>query len=244
MNDRPAFDLDTVLPAWEACYEPGNVSDYLIGYANDEAAAKGAALAWLTSQSDKDPATLEWIDVPHGNGYDHWFNLIQNAEDGMALDIGINVRRRLPATVRDAARTASGQQPETTPCACTHPQDRHLSACTECPCIGYAPTWPPTKRRIVPVCDQCGAPWATSHRCATAPAVGQPAEAQATDVCSPRIRWAVEHRFLAGTIIDPPIGISDRAEAEAHLEATRARWPEATHRLVRETTTWTVEDER
>jgi hypothetical protein len=67
----------------------------------------------------------------------------------------------------DAARTASGQQPETGPCACTHPQDRHLSACTECPCIGYAPTWPPTKRRIVPVCDQCGAPWATSHRCAT-----------------------------------------------------------------------------
>ncbi|MBX9425471.1 hypothetical protein [Streptomyces lateritius] len=86
-----------------------------------------------------------------------------------------------PATVRNAARTASGQQPETGPCACTHPQDRHLSACTECPCIGYAPTWPPTKRRIVPVCDQCGAPWATSHRCATAPAVGQPAEAQATD---------------------------------------------------------------
>ncbi|MHA4774737.1 hypothetical protein L1085_009565 [Streptomyces sp. MSC1_001] len=85
----------------------------------------------------------------------------------------------------DAARTASGQQPETGPCACTHPQDRHLSACTECPCIGYAPTWPPTKRRIVPVCDQCGAPWATSHRCATAPAVGQPAEAQATDEQQP-----------------------------------------------------------
>ncbi|MFE7547035.1 hypothetical protein [Streptomyces gardneri] len=75
-----------------------------------------------------------------------------------------------------------------------------------------------------------------------APAVGQPAEAHDTDVCSPRIRWAVEHRFPAGTTILP--GVNDRAEAEAHLEATRARWPDAAHRLVRETTTWTVEDER
>ncbi|MFE6815971.1 hypothetical protein [Streptomyces sp. NPDC057677] len=72
----------------------------------------------------------------------------------------------LAAGVRDAARQTTGQDA----CACTHPQDRHLSACTECPCIGYAPTWPPTKRRIVPACDQCGAPWATGHTCA-APAV-------------------------------------------------------------------------
>lgn len=97
------------------------------------------------------------------------------------LDIPLDRVEEVVAGIRDAARTASGQQPETTPCACTHPQDRHLSACTECPCIGYAPTWPPTKRRIVPVCDQCGAPWAISHRCAPAPAVGQPAEAHDTD---------------------------------------------------------------
>jgi hypothetical protein len=48
--------LDTVLPAWEAMYEPGNVSDYLIGYANSEAAAKGAAEAWLRSEkADRPP---------------------------------------------------------------------------------------------------------------------------------------------------------------------------------------------
>ena len=55
---------------------------------------------------------------------------------------------------------AVGQQP----CACGHLQDRHLSCCTECPCIGYVPVWPP----------QTTGPAAT-------PAVGQPAEAQATD---------------------------------------------------------------
>lgn len=103
MTDR-LHTFDDIAPAWEACYEPGNVSDYLIGYANSEAAAKGAAIAWLKSQSDKDPATLEWIDVPSGDRYAQWFNLIQNAEDGMALDIGINVRHRLAA-----ARQTTGQ---------------------------------------------------------------------------------------------------------------------------------------
>lgn len=37
------------------------------------------------------------------------------------------------------AAPAVGQQP----CACGHLQDRHLSCCTECPCIGYVPVWPP-----------------------------------------------------------------------------------------------------
>jgi hypothetical protein len=104
--------LDEALPAWEANYEPGNVSDYLIGYANDEAAAKGAAIAWLTSQSDKDPATLEWVEMPTGDQHDHWYDLIQNHDDGIPTDTGINVRHRLPAGIRDAARQASGQQPD------------------------------------------------------------------------------------------------------------------------------------
>jgi hypothetical protein len=51
--------LNLVLPAWEAMYEPGNVSDYLIGYANSEAAAKGAAEAWMRSQSEV-TGRLEW----------------------------------------------------------------------------------------------------------------------------------------------------------------------------------------
>ncbi|MFE2556009.1 hypothetical protein ACFXGT_08225 [Streptomyces sp. NPDC059352] len=154
------------------------------------------------------------------------------------------------AGIRDAARTASGQQPETGPCACTHPQDRHLSACTECPCIGYAPTWPPTKRRIVPVCDQCGAPWATSHRCATAPAVGQPAEARTTDEARPpRNRWQVETYDPLAEYWGPGTPREDVDEARDRLtriSETRPTWSDGTpveRRLVRETTTWTVEDE-
>jgi hypothetical protein len=110
--------LDEALPTWEANYEPGNVSDYLISYANDEIAAKGAAIAWLTSQSDKDPATLEWVEMPTGDQHDHWYDLIQNHDDGIPTDTGINVRHRLPAGIRDAARQASGQQPDSAAAHC------------------------------------------------------------------------------------------------------------------------------
>jgi hypothetical protein len=41
--------------------------------------------------------------------------------------------------VRNAARQASGQPV----CACSHPFDRHNTACAHCPCVGYAQTWPP-----------------------------------------------------------------------------------------------------
>ena len=61
--------LDTVLPAWEAMYEPGNVSDYLIAYANSEAAVKGAAEAWLRSQKEE-PGRLEWLPQNPLDGYD------------------------------------------------------------------------------------------------------------------------------------------------------------------------------
>ena len=103
MTDQTAFDLDEFLPAWEATYEPGNVSDYLIGYANSEAAAKGAAIAWVTSQTDKDPASLEWVEMPVGDQHDHWYDLIQNHDDGIPTDTGVNVRHRIAATVRHGA---------------------------------------------------------------------------------------------------------------------------------------------
>ncbi|MBT2505130.1 hypothetical protein J7I98_04305 [Streptomyces sp. ISL-98] len=82
------------LPAWEAMYEPGNVSDYLIGYANSEAAAKGAAIAWLQSESDINVTTIEWVTQPHGDQHDQWFELIQNHDDGIHTGTGINVRHR------------------------------------------------------------------------------------------------------------------------------------------------------
>jgi hypothetical protein len=88
--------LDTVLPAWEAMYEPGNVSDYLIGYANTEAAAKGAAEAWLRSQKEE-PGRLEWLPQNPLDGYDTEFELSELHDDGIDTGPGITVRRRTPA---------------------------------------------------------------------------------------------------------------------------------------------------
>ncbi|MGW0626470.1 hypothetical protein [Streptomyces sp. NPDC002758] len=87
--------LDTVLPAWEVMYEPGNVSDYLIGYANDEAAAKGAAEAWLRSQKDE-VGRLEWTEMglPVGDEYDRWFELVERHDDSIDTGPGITIRRR------------------------------------------------------------------------------------------------------------------------------------------------------
>jgi hypothetical protein len=85
--------LDLVLPAWEAMYEPGNVSDYLIGYANSEAAAKGAAEAWLRSEKDE-PGRLEWLPQNPVDGYDTEFELVEHHDDGIDTGPGIVVRRR------------------------------------------------------------------------------------------------------------------------------------------------------
>lgn len=73
------------------------------------------------------------------------------------------------------------------------------------------------------------------------PAVGQPAEAHATD--RTRVRWGIESSYPNGGTCSLP-AVDDRTSAEKYLAAARESSPEATHRLVRETTTWTVEDER
>ncbi|MET7713739.1 hypothetical protein [Streptomyces sp. NPDC005407] len=98
--------IEEVLPVWEAMYEPGNVSDYLIGYANGEAAAKGAAIAWLLSESDTDAARLEWVPQPTGDRHDQWFDLIENHDDGIHTGTGINVRRRVESPRRPVDTTA------------------------------------------------------------------------------------------------------------------------------------------
>jgi hypothetical protein len=82
-----------VLPAWEAMYEPGNVSDYLIGYANSEAGAKGAAEAWLRSEKDE-PGRLEWLPQNPIDGYDTEFELVERHDDGIDTGPGIVVRHR------------------------------------------------------------------------------------------------------------------------------------------------------
>lgn len=108
LGDLPSTDRDALiaelLPAWEAMYEPGNVSDYLIGYANSEAGAKGAAEAWMRSQAEV-TGRLEWVpwgDVtPMPDGYDRWFELAQQHDDGIDTGPGIVVRHR---TTTDPAR--------------------------------------------------------------------------------------------------------------------------------------------
>jgi len=97
-QDEMQADL---LPAWEAMYEPGNVSDYLIGYANDEAPAKAAAEAWLRSESEV-TGRLEWVAEERlaVDEYDRWFELIERHDDGIDTGPGITVRRRVePAAV-------------------------------------------------------------------------------------------------------------------------------------------------
>lgn len=86
------------LPAWEAMYEPGNVSDYLIGYTNTEAAAKGAAEAWLRSQKEE-VGRLEWAPQTPLDGYDTELELIELHDDGIDTGPGITVRRRTTAPV-------------------------------------------------------------------------------------------------------------------------------------------------
>ncbi|MDX3759304.1 hypothetical protein [Streptomyces sp. AK02-04a] len=94
--DAPASQtLNLVLPAWEAMYEPGNVSDYLVGYANSEAAAKGAAEAWLRSQKDE-VGRLEWVPEERQavGEYDQWFELVELHDDSVHTGPGLVVRRR------------------------------------------------------------------------------------------------------------------------------------------------------
>ncbi|MYR60051.1 hypothetical protein GTY54_28745 [Streptomyces sp. SID625] len=89
-------DPAAFLPAWEAVYEPGNVSDYLIGYANAQDAATGMAEAWLRSQAEV-TGRLEWTaeeQLATGR-YDRWFELIERHDDGVDTGPGIVVRRRM-----------------------------------------------------------------------------------------------------------------------------------------------------
>jgi hypothetical protein len=93
-----------LLPAWEAMYEPGNVSTYLIGYSNSEAGAKGAAEAWMRSQAEV-TGRLEWEQWSDAatlpDGYDALFELIERHDDGIDTGPGIAVRHR---TTTDPAR--------------------------------------------------------------------------------------------------------------------------------------------
>jgi hypothetical protein len=97
-----------LLPVWEAVYEPGNVSDYLIGYANSEAAAKGAAEAWMRSQAEV-TGRLEWVPEERlaTGRYDQWFELIVRHDDGIDTGPGITVRRRVEPAAAPAHKEST-----------------------------------------------------------------------------------------------------------------------------------------
>lgn len=89
--------LALYLPLWEAWYEPGNVSTYLIGYTNGEPAARAAAEGWLRSEGWDWPGGLEWVPEPtlaSDSQYDAWLTLLHHHPDGACTDTGISIRRR------------------------------------------------------------------------------------------------------------------------------------------------------
>ncbi|MET8974343.1 hypothetical protein ABZX85_01865 [Streptomyces sp. NPDC004539] len=100
------------LPAWEAVYEPGNVSDYLVGYTNDECAAKAAAEAWLRPQKDE-VGRLEWVPwgtvtTPPGD-YDVWFELSEQRDGGIPTNTGLIVRHLAPGRPDTHPAPGTGQ---------------------------------------------------------------------------------------------------------------------------------------
>lgn len=94
LADYDAEHRDELLPAWEAVYEPGNVSNYLIGYCNDEIPAKRAAEAWFRSQYGSPIGRLEWDAQLTGDRHDAWFDLTHVEPDGTETGPGITVRSR------------------------------------------------------------------------------------------------------------------------------------------------------
>ncbi|MFE3139725.1 hypothetical protein [Streptomyces scopuliridis] len=95
LEQARATTAHDLLPTWEAMYEPGNVSDYLIGYANGEDTAKGAAEAWLRSEMEA-PGRLEWVAEPPpcSGEYDQRFELSRHDPELGECATGINVRHR------------------------------------------------------------------------------------------------------------------------------------------------------
>lgn len=121
LQTENANAVDRLLPAWEAMYEPGNVSDYLIGYTNSEAAAKGAAEAWMRSEAEV-TGRLEWVEQNPLDGYDREFELVERHTDGVDTGPGITVRHR-------AAAPAEERQAEADPSGCRWcgvPEREHL----------------------------------------------------------------------------------------------------------------------
>lgn len=174
------------------------------------------------------------------------------------------------AGIRDTARTASGQQPEqcTSTCPDGEPcpsHDERVCPAPEthnwgCGCptdqmpgsslaeavailheaMDHGVKDPVARQRLIgQLVGAC------HHAAELRAAVGQPAEAHDTEVLRIRDRWYVEYFYGQGTnawwgVAQGPHITREQALAE---KETRRDEP-ADRRVVRETTTWTVENER
>jgi hypothetical protein len=127
------------------------------------------------------------------------------------------------AEVRDAARQAAGQP--AAECVCEHPKSLH----SWLGCNGH---WGPE--------DGCGCTW-NEHVDAT-PAVGGQDAGQPAEARPPQHRWRVLRKD-GSDWTRWGFTYSDPQHAAYALVQRRERHPEDECHIVRETTTWTVEED-
>lgn len=88
---------------------------------------------------------LNAADV-HVYGPEHaqWRNLPPNLQDQYRKAAAWLLPRLTiqPPPAHAVGQPAEAHGTDRAVCACSHPQERHNSACAHCPCIGYAATWP------------------------------------------------------------------------------------------------------
>ena len=144
------------------------------------------------------------------------------------------------ANRQDVARQTTGQH-DTEP---AYSVDICPGFPDQCPNIRTVPADPPTHSGGI----RCGCADTTPavnpacRNCKDAPAVGQPAEAHDTEARPPRSTWRVEGHDVDRWL---PLGLAEEDHETA--VARHADWdqclPDTPTRLVREDTTWTVENE-
>ncbi|MFC7929144.1 hypothetical protein [Streptomyces cinereoruber] len=172
-------------------------------------------------------------------GYsDAWHIQRRSGLRGLLEHVGIDTTGRditVDGKVVDAARQATGQADTTAEAA---------RACVECE-LGT----PHTEHCPSPETHNwgCGCPTDEKPRCPRCdhtPVVGQPAAAPDTDAHPTRTQWVIEwYRAAKGEWFPDQPPYSYREDAVDEIARQRRHQPARPLRLVRETTTWTVEDE-
>ncbi|MFC8009116.1 hypothetical protein [Streptomyces cinereoruber] len=147
-----------------------------------------------------------------------------------------------------AARQATGQA-DTTPTRCPDwPNCNHPFMLDGCTCRPWTRQTTPARYLEPGDSIEMIGGWERGTDCphhAPATVVGQPAAAPDTDQAHPAdVTLIVQRRGADGWLMSSThYDLADRDRALACLARRRKQFPNNDHRLVRETTTWTVEDE-